>query len=60
MPHAPVPQHVRDHKDLDVGNTQVVGEMVADLVEGDVFRDRELPDLSQYDSITLGSPVWTR
>ncbi|RYE39424.1 MAG: hypothetical protein EOP24_44305 [Hyphomicrobiales bacterium] len=77
-----------DRKDLEIGNTQVVAETVADLVDAEVVRieaaepyphdydatvernqEEEqagsrpqiaggLPDLSLYDSIILGCPVW--
>ncbi|MEV7136434.1 flavodoxin [Arthrobacter sp. NPDC093128] len=77
-----------DRKDLEVGNTQVVAESIAELIDADIFqigaaepyphdydetveRNREeqqtdarpeiasgVPDLSEYDSIILGCPVW--
>jgi flavodoxin len=77
-----------DRRDLDVGNTQVVAEQIAALIDADVIRidaadpyrheydptvdrNREeqeadarpeiaggIPDLSGYDTIILGCPVW--
>lgn len=77
-----------DRRYLEIGNTQVVAEQIADLLDADVIRleaadpypesydetvarnraeqDADarpeiaggVPDLSEYDAIVLGSPVW--
>ncbi|WP_410874616.1 flavodoxin [Nocardia sp. A7] len=77
-----------NRKDLDIGNTQVVAEMIAEQTSAEMFRITEadayphdyeqtvqrnqleqqddarpeiagtLPDLSSYDRIILGCPVW--
>lgn len=75
-------------RDLEVGNTKVVAQMIAERIDCDVFEifaadpypeaydltvarnvreenadarpkiDGDLPDLSGYDTVLLGSPVW--
>jgi len=75
-------------RDLTVGNTKVIAQMIAERISCDVFEiratdpypeaydptvarnlreenadarpgiDGELPDLSGYDTVLLGSPVW--
>lgn len=75
-------------RDLEVGNTKVVAQMIADRIDCDVYEilavdpypeaydptvarnqreqhndarpgiDGEIPDVSDYDTILLGNPVW--
>lgn len=75
-------------RDLEIGNTEIVAQLIQDRIDCDVFEilaadpypeaydptvarnvreqnadvrpaiDGELPDLSRYDTVLLGSPVW--